>query len=72
MNLTAVYVRQGEWIAAWIAEMPGVNTQAVTMEEARVNLRDALEMMLEDLRAETESELVGQEVIEREVLPLAA
>lgn len=54
MNLTAVYVQSGEWIAAWIEEMPGVNTQGRTLEEARANLRDALALMLEDLRADGE------------------
>jgi hypothetical protein len=45
MNLTAVYVRDGAWIAAWIEEIPGVNTQGATLEEARANLRDALALM---------------------------
>ena len=31
MNLTAVFVQDGEWIAAWIVEIPGVNTQGATM-----------------------------------------
>lgn len=72
MNLTAVYVQSGEWIAAWIEEMPGVNTQGRTLEEARANLRDALALMLEDLRADGERRLVGETVIERELLPLGA
>jgi predicted RNase H-like HicB family nuclease len=72
MNLTAVYVQDGEWIAAWIEEIPGVNTQGSTMEEARANLRDALALMLEDLRAEAEATLVGHQVIERELFTVGA
>lgn len=72
MNLTAVYVQQGEWIAAWIEELPGVNTQGRTLEEAKANLRDALALMLEDLRAESEATLADQTVVERELLSLAA
>jgi predicted RNase H-like HicB family nuclease len=68
MNLTAVYVQEGEWIAAWIEEIPGVNTQGRTMDEARANLRDALALMLEDLRAEAEAQLGDKPVLNRELL----
>ena len=70
MNLTAVYVRSGAWIAAWIEEIPGVNTQGATLEEARANLRAALALMLEDQRADSEAALADQIVIERELLPV--
>ncbi len=46
MQLNAVYVQDGEWIVAWLVEMPRVHTQGHTIEEARENLRDALELML--------------------------
>ncbi len=70
MNLTAVYVRSGNWIAAWIEEIPGVNTQGATMEEARANLREALALILEDNRADAEQALIGQLVLEREQFAL--
>ncbi|MEI6778953.1 MAG: type II toxin-antitoxin system HicB family antitoxin [Chloroflexales bacterium] len=70
MNLTAVYVRSGNWIAAWIEEIPGVNTQGATMEEARANLREALALILEDNRADAEQALIGQPVLEREQFAL--
>lgn len=44
---TAAFKKDGKWIAAWIEEIPGVNTQGRTMEEARENLQDALQLMLE-------------------------
>lgn len=72
MNLTAVYVQDGPWVVAWIEELPGVNTQGATLDEARANLRDALALMLEDLRAEAELSLADKTVIERELLPVAA
>jgi predicted RNase H-like HicB family nuclease len=60
MKLTAAYKRVGEWWAASIEEIPGVHTQGKTMEEARENLRDALEMVLEANRelAEKENEAI--------------
>jgi len=44
---TAVYQKSGDWWAAYIEEVPGVNTQGATIEEARENLREALVMVLE-------------------------
>jgi len=41
-NLTAVYEKHGDWIVAYLEEIPGVNTQGRTREEARANLQDAL------------------------------
>lgn len=45
---TAVFTKQGKWIAAWIEEVPGVNTQGRTMQEARENLHEALELILQE------------------------
>ena len=44
---TAVYQKYGKWWAAYVKELPGVNTQGATLEEARANLREALSMVLE-------------------------
>jgi predicted RNase H-like HicB family nuclease len=45
--LTAVYQKSGEWWAAYVEEVPGVNTQGATLEEARENLKEALALVLE-------------------------
>lgn len=45
-NLTAVVEKHGEWYVAYIKELPGVNTQGRTEEEARANLDDALSEFL--------------------------
>jgi predicted RNase H-like HicB family nuclease len=44
---TAVYQKSGDWWAACVEEVPGVNTQGATLDEARENLREALAMVLE-------------------------
>jgi len=44
---TAVFQKCGEWWAAYVEELPGVNTQGATLEEARENLREAMDMVLE-------------------------
>jgi predicted RNase H-like HicB family nuclease len=71
MNLTAVYVQSGEWIAAWIEEIPGVNTQGKTVEEARANLRDALELMIKTYQEELHHKLAEETILKREVFDSA-
>ena len=44
---TAMFVKSGNWWAAHVAEIPGVNTQGRTLAEARENVIDALKMVLE-------------------------
>jgi predicted RNase H-like HicB family nuclease len=70
VNFTAVFRRLPEGYAAFVAELPGANTQGATLEEARANLAEAVAMVLEANRRLAEEELQGQDVI-RETLALA-
>jgi predicted RNase H-like HicB family nuclease len=56
---------------AFVEELPGANTQGATLEEARSNLREAVELVLEANRILSEEHLAGTEVI-REPLKLTA
>jgi predicted RNase H-like HicB family nuclease len=47
---TAVYRKCGKWWAAYVEEVPGVNTQGATLAEARANLKEALALILETNR----------------------
>ncbi|MBW6459563.1 MAG: type II toxin-antitoxin system HicB family antitoxin [Bacteroidales bacterium] len=48
ISITAVYVEVPEGgYAAYVEEIPGVNTQGETLEEAKSNLKEALLMVLE-------------------------
>lgn len=46
-GLTAVFEKHGSDYVAFIKEMPGVNTQGSTIDEARANLQEALELIVE-------------------------
>lgn len=46
-QFTAVYQKRGRWYVAYVEEIPGVNTQGRTLKEARENLQEALELVLE-------------------------
>ena len=43
----ASFLRRGKWWVAWSDDVPGALTQGKTLEEARENLRDAIELMLQ-------------------------
>ena len=46
MSYTVVYIKSGDWWAATVEEIPGVNTQGKTLDEARANLQEALDMVV--------------------------
>jgi predicted RNase H-like HicB family nuclease len=71
LELTAVFRPVPEGYIAFVEELPGANTQGATLEEARANLREAVELILEANRTLAEEELAGAEVI-RERLRLPA
>ena len=72
LTLTAVYeeAEEGGYVA-YVAELPGANTQGATLDEARANLREAAGLILETNRALAEEEL-GSAVVIREPLKLTA
>jgi predicted RNase H-like HicB family nuclease len=49
-RFTAVIEKHGRWYVAYVEEIPGVNTQARTLAEARANLKEALALILEENR----------------------
>jgi predicted RNase H-like HicB family nuclease len=70
--LTAVFMKVPEGYVAFVEELPGANTQGATMEEARVNLREAVTLVMEANRALSEETIAGAEVTrEAFVLPAA-
>jgi predicted RNase H-like HicB family nuclease len=72
LKLTAVFMKVPEGYVAFIEELPGANTQAETLEEARENLHEAVALALDANRALTEQSLEGAAVVrEAFVLPMA-
>lgn len=71
MDFTAVYVQVPEGYVAFVEELPGANTQGATLDEARANLREAVEMVLEANRELAERSIAGQQVT-KEPFSLAA
>ncbi len=46
-TFTAVFEKDGDLWIGYVEELPGVNTQGETLDEARENLKDALDMVLQ-------------------------
>jgi predicted RNase H-like HicB family nuclease len=66
---TAVFEKHGEWWAAYIEEYPGVNTQGATLDEARSNLAEAFQMVMETNREMTRRQESAECVREPIMLP---
>jgi len=71
MAFTAVFKKVPEGYVAFVEELPGANTQGATLAEARDNLREAVELVLEANRALAREEVGDGDVI-REPLKIAA
>jgi predicted RNase H-like HicB family nuclease len=59
---SAVFQRTSDGYIAYVEELPGANSQGRTLEEARDNLREAIDLILLSNRELTESELTGKDV----------
>lgn len=68
MQLTAVYRRVAEGYIAFVEELPGANTQGASLDEARENLVEAVELVLEANRALSEESIQGQDVIREPIV----
>jgi len=66
-EFTAVFEKVGDTYVAYVEELPGANTQGHTLEEARENLKDAIQLVLESNRAITESDLANKIVVKEPI-----
>ena len=70
LKLTKIFKKVPEGYIGFVEELPGANTQAETLEEARENLEEAIELVLESHRLLAEEQLQGEDVI-RELIFLS-
>ena len=65
---TAVFEKHGDWWMAYAEELPGANTQGRTREEARENLKEAIQLVLEANRELAATRAAGHQVMREEIL----
>jgi predicted RNase H-like HicB family nuclease len=70
---TAVFKKVEDWWIGWAEELPGANTQGRTLEEARENLTEAIQLILEVNREIASRKSQGHPVVREElVVPLGS
>ena len=62
-QLTAVFQKVSEGYIAFVEELPGANAQGDTLEEARTNLKEAVQLVLEANRTLAKETLRDETVI---------
>ena len=67
-KFTAVFEQDGNWWIGYVEELPGANTQGETLEEARENLKEAVQLILEANRELARREAEGKNVIREELV----
>ena len=54
---TAVFQKTDKWWIAFVEELPGANAQGETIDEARENLKEAVELILNKDEMLTEEDM---------------
>lgn len=67
VSFTAVFLKVPEGYVGFVEELPGANTQGVTLEEARENLKEAVRLVLEANRELAEQEIADKSVIREKI-----
>jgi predicted RNase H-like HicB family nuclease len=69
-TFTAIFEKDNDWYIGYVEELPGANSQGRTLEEARKNLHEAIELIIISNRELAEKSLAGKTYI-RENLTVA-
>jgi len=66
-KFTAVFEQEGEWWMAYVEELPGANTQGATLDEARDNLKEAIQLIVEANRELARRAVIGKTVVREDM-----
>jgi predicted RNase H-like HicB family nuclease len=66
-EFTGLFKKMGKWYLGWIEEIPGVNTQGKTLQEAKENLKEALFLVLESNRILTKKDSANGKTIRKNI-----
>ena len=67
-RFTAVFQQDDGWWIGSVEELPGANTQGRTLDEARENLKEAVQMVLDANRELARRETKGKNVVREELV----
>ena len=63
VSFTAVFLKGKHGYTGFVEELPGVNSQGQTLQEARDNLRRLAAVVFDEERAQSQALLAGKEVV---------
>jgi predicted RNase H-like HicB family nuclease len=63
LALTAVFLKDKHGYTGFVEELPGVNSQGLTLEEARLNLQRLAMVVFAEERAQSAELLAGKDVV---------
>jgi len=66
-KFTAIFEKIDNWWIGYAEELPGANTQGETLQEARENLKEAIQLIIESNRELCRRETEGKNVIREEL-----
>ena len=64
---TAVFEKVNDWYIGYVEELPGANTQGKTLDEARSNLKEAINLILKSNKELIERELTDRKVVREDI-----
>jgi len=67
-RFTAVFEQDGDWWIGYVEELPGANTQGHTIEEARENLIEAVQLIIAANRELARRDAEGRDVVREQLL----
>lgn len=70
-NLLQSLKKVPEGYIAFVEELPGANAQGAPLEEARENIREAIELVLEANRVLAEESIQGRQVVKERIVAAA-
>lgn len=70
-QFTGVFQQVPEGYIAFVEELPGANTQGDTLDDARSNLQEAVQLVLESNRALAEESLLNKTVTRKPLAPIS-
>nr|BAJ07061.1 putative uncharacterized protein [uncultured bacterium] len=68
IEFSAIFQKVAEGYIGFVEELPGANSQGNTLDEARTNLKEAIQLVMDSNREITEEEIKGKEVIRESLL----
>ena len=68
IRYNAVFEQIGDGWMGFAEELPGANTQGKTLEEARENLKEAIQLIVEANRELAQRHAEGHQVVREELL----